>query len=227
MANNVVDKLVAKLDEQTRVAIEARPETFRSRKLLLVGSEESRYLKGVAAKARKLGLRNEWWTPAAEDDYHTFPVFDLETSQPWYDGNYYDLDNMFTDKAHGMRDGMSCTAEACLWILEELKATEGVHVCMIGRGHAVKGLAERLLLRDATVTVCHSKTRDITWPSLWADVIINSAPTMRPIPTADCIVLDVSGGMERWGESNLLNYFGPRDIGRLNISILLNRFVNR
>ena len=56
MANNVVDKLVAKLDEQTRVAIEARPETFRSRKLLLVGSEESRYLKGVAAKAKKLGL---------------------------------------------------------------------------------------------------------------------------------------------------------------------------
>lgn len=221
MANNVVDKLVAKLDEQTRVAIEARPETFRSRKLLLVGSEESRYLKGVAAKAKKLGLLCEPYEERLDNDFRSFCAFDRETSEPWYEGAYYDLDCLWDP------NDPSCTAEACLWILEELNATEGAHVCIIGRGHAVKGLAERLLLRDATVTVCHSKTRDITWPSLWADVIINSAPTMRPIPTADCTVLDISGGMERWGESNLLNYFGPQDIGRLNISILLNRFVNR
>lgn len=222
MANNVVDKLVAKLDEQTRVAIEARPETFRSRKLLLVGSEESRYLKGVAAKARKLGLLCEPYAYQLNNDLQIFCVFDRETSElAWYEGAYYDLDCLWNP------NDPSCTAEACLWILEELNATEGAHVCIIGRGHAVKGLAERLLLRDATVTVCHSKTRDFTWPSLWADVIINSAPTMRPIPTADCIVLDVSGEMERWSDCNLIHYFGPRDIGRLNISILLNRFVNR
>ena len=221
MANNVVDKLVAKLDEQTRVAIEARPETFRSRKLLLVGSEESRYLKGVAAKAKKLGLLCEPYEERLDNDFRSFCAFDRETSEPWYEGAYYDLDCLWNP------NDPSCTAEACLWILEELKATEGVHVCMIGRGHAVKGLAERLLLRDATVTICHSKTRDITWPSLWADVIINSAPVTQPIPTSDAIVLDISGGMERWSDCNVIHYFGPRDIGRLNISILLNRFVNR
>ena len=128
------------------------------------------------------------------------------------------------------QSGLSCTAEACMYILKRLDAVEGKHVCIIGRGHAVQHLAEALLACDATVTVCHSKTRDLLACTYPVDVIVNSAPGTHPLSdvtkSRGGIVLDISGSLAEWKDSNLMTYIGAQEIGRLNTALLLNRFAN-
>lgn len=217
--NDIVDELVRKVDKDTA-------EKMTPGKVLhLYGSKGSRYLKGVKAKAEKMGAAVQWLTCPPPVILGVPYVVDKESYAD--EESYVIPDNRRDDLDCTDTDGLSCTAEACLWILQKLKAMDGKNVCVIGRGHAVQRLTDALLGQDATVTVCHSKTKDPTWPALWADVIVNSAPTTQPIPTSDAIVLDISGGMERWSDCNVIHYFGPRDIGRLNTALLINRLAKR
>ncbi len=67
-----------------------------------------------------------------------------------------------------------CTAQACLEILDyyQLNAA-GKHAVVIGRSLVVgKPLAMMLLSRNATVTVCHSKTRDLPAITREADIVV-------------------------------------------------------
>ena len=50
---------------------------------------------------------------------------------------------------------------------------KGKHVVVVGRGNVVgKPLSYMLLAKDATVTICHSKTKDIKDHTLKADILI-------------------------------------------------------
>ena len=101
---------------------------------------------------------------------------------------------VFTDAPDGFPP---CTAAACVAILEHYKVPiAGKHVVVIGRSLVVGQPAALLLQRrNATVTVCHTGTRDIPALSRDADIVIAAAG--RPgLITADFLrpgqtVLDV------------------------------------
>ena len=78
----------------------------------------------------------------------------------------------------GSGEGYSpCTARACLELLDHYGiALSGKHAVIIGRSLVVsRPLAMLLLSRDATVTVCHTKTRDLPALCRTADMLVSAA----------------------------------------------------
>lgn len=69
-----------------------------------------------------------------------------------------------------------CTPLACLAILDYYGIIlEGKKAVVVGRSNVVgKPMAELLLNRNATVTICHSKTKDLKNELLQADIIISA-----------------------------------------------------
>ena len=68
---------------------------------------------------------------------------------------------------------LPCTPSGCMAILDHYGAKlEGAEVVMIGRSRIVgKPLAQMLLARHATVTMCHTRTRDLAFHTRRADVL--------------------------------------------------------
>ena len=94
-----------------------------------------------------------------------------------------------------------CTPYGCLKMLDSIGFDlRGKHAVVIGRSNIVgKPMAMMLLGRDATVTVCHSRTRDLKAHTLQADIVV-AAVGKRDVLTADmvkpgAVVIDV--GMNR------------------------------
>jgi methylenetetrahydrofolate dehydrogenase (NADP+)/methenyltetrahydrofolate cyclohydrolase len=94
-----------------------------------------------------------------------------------------------------------CTPHGCLRMLDSIGyELRGKHAVVIGRSNIVgKPMAMMLLGRDATVTLCHSRTRDLKALTLQADVVV-AAVGKRNVLTADmvkpgAVVIDV--GMNR------------------------------
>ena len=81
-----------------------------------------------------------------------------------------------------------CTAEAVIRLIEHYKIDlGGKNVCIIGRSNVVgKPLGLLLLGKNATVTVCHTATRNLAAHTLNADIIIASAGKPEMI-TADMV----------------------------------------
>lgn len=101
-------------------------------------------------------------------------------------------------KLYRGEDGMRpATAQAVIEMLDYYDIdVAGKHVVVVGRGNAVgKPLALMLLQRNATVTVCHSKTQRLADVCRNADVVVSA--TGKPglvtadFVTADSIVIDV------------------------------------
>ncbi len=69
------------------------------------------------------------------------------------------------------------TAEAVLRLLDHHRiALEGRHAVVVGRSAVVgKPVAHLLLDRNATVTICHSRTRDLAAVTRQADVLVVAA----------------------------------------------------
>lgn len=94
-------------------------------------------------------------------------------------------------------DIAACTPAAVMRMLKEAGVeVEGKHCVVVGRSNIVgKPMAIQLLLNNATVTVCHSKTVDLAEHTRRADVLIVAAGRARLI-TADmvkegAVVIDV------------------------------------
>ena len=90
-----------------------------------------------------------------------------------------------------------CTPAGCVKMLEmaglEIK---GKHAVVIGRSNIVgKPMAQLLLARDATVTICHSRTKDLAAMARQADILV-AAVGKAHFVTADmvkegAVVIDV------------------------------------
>jgi methylenetetrahydrofolate dehydrogenase (NADP+)/methenyltetrahydrofolate cyclohydrolase len=112
-----------------------------------------------------------------------------------------------------------CTPYGCMKMLESIGyELRGKHAVVIGRSNIVgKPMALMLLQKDATVTVCHSRTADLKALTLQADVIV-AAVGKRNVLTADmvkpgAVVLDV--GMNRNEEGKLcgdVDFSGVRQV---------------
>ena len=90
-----------------------------------------------------------------------------------------------------------CTPKAVMTILESYKVDiEGKDVVVLGRSAVVgKTLALMLLNKNATVTVCHSKTRNLKDKTLNADILISAIGkphyVKEDMVKKDAIVIDV------------------------------------
>jgi methylenetetrahydrofolate dehydrogenase (NADP+)/methenyltetrahydrofolate cyclohydrolase len=100
-----------------------------------------------------------------------------------------------------------CTPYGCMKMLESIHYDlKGKHAVVIGRSNIVgKPMALMLLQKNATVTICHSGTRDLKAMTLQADVVV-AAVGKRNVLTADmvkpgAVVIDV--GMNRNDEGKL------------------------
>jgi methylenetetrahydrofolate dehydrogenase (NADP+)/methenyltetrahydrofolate cyclohydrolase len=100
-----------------------------------------------------------------------------------------------------------CTPYGCMKMLESIHYDlKGKHAVVIGRSNIVgKPMALMLLQKNATVTICHSATKDLKAMTLQADVIV-AAVGRRNVLTADmvkpgAVVIDV--GMNRNEEGKL------------------------
>ena len=90
-----------------------------------------------------------------------------------------------------------CTPYGCMKMLESIGYDlRGKHAVVIGRSNIVgKPMAMMLLQKNATVTICHSATKDLKTMTLQADVIV-AAVGKRNVLTADmvkpgAVVIDV------------------------------------
>jgi methylenetetrahydrofolate dehydrogenase (NADP+)/methenyltetrahydrofolate cyclohydrolase len=112
-----------------------------------------------------------------------------------------------------------CTPYGCLKMLDAIGCDlRGKHAVVIGRSNIVgKPMAMMLLGRDATVTICHSRTKDLKAITLQADVVV-AAVGKRNVLTADmvkpgAVVIDV--GMNRNDEGKLcgdVDFAGVKEV---------------
>ena len=90
-----------------------------------------------------------------------------------------------------------CTAQGIMMLLDYYKVDiESKNVCIIGRSNLVgRPLIQMFLQKDATVTVCHSKSLDIKKYSKMADILVVAAghPNLitEDMVKDDAIIIDV------------------------------------
>lgn len=89
-----------------------------------------------------------------------------------------------------------CTPKGILLLLEEYDIDiEGKHVVIIGRSNIVgKPLSQMLLNQNATVTVCHSKTKNLSEITKTADIVISAVGKKlvgEKMLKSGCVVVDV------------------------------------
>jgi methylenetetrahydrofolate dehydrogenase (NADP+)/methenyltetrahydrofolate cyclohydrolase len=107
----------------------------------------------------------------------------------------------------GKPSTVACTPAGCMEILDHYKAElTGAEAVVIGRSRIVgKPLAQLLLARHATVTMCHTRTRDLAAHTRRADILCVAAGRPRAV-TGDMVkpgawVIDV--GINRLPDGKL------------------------
>jgi methylenetetrahydrofolate dehydrogenase (NADP+)/methenyltetrahydrofolate cyclohydrolase len=101
----------------------------------------------------------------------------------------------------GLPAFLPCTPHGILHILKRSGyATDGAHVVVVGRSNIVgrplvNMLSQKSELGNATVTMCHTRTKDLAKYTLQADIIVAAAGRPKTI-TADmvragAVVIDV------------------------------------
>ena len=89
-----------------------------------------------------------------------------------------------------------CTPKGILLLLDEYNIElNGKHVVVIGRSNLVgKPVAQMLLKRNATVTMCHSHTKNLSEITKTADIVVSAVGKNvigEKMLKSDCVVIDV------------------------------------
>ena len=89
-----------------------------------------------------------------------------------------------------------CTPKGILLLLDEYNIElNGKHVVVIGRSNLVgKTVAQMLLKRNATVTMCHSHTKNLSEITKTADIVVSAVGKNvigEKMLKSDCVVIDV------------------------------------
>ncbi|MGN1327955.1 MAG: bifunctional methylenetetrahydrofolate dehydrogenase/methenyltetrahydrofolate cyclohydrolase FolD [Clostridia bacterium] len=138
---------------------------------------------------------------------------------------------------------ISCTPYGIVKMLEEYNIPiEGKHAVVIGRSNIVgKPLSQLLLNKNATVTICHSKTKNIAEITKTADILISAVGKINMV-TKDmvkegAVIIDV--GMNRNEDGKLVgdvdfenvkeqaSYITPvpGGVGPMTIAMLMNNVI--
>lgn len=158
-----------------------------------------------------------------------------------------DVDGFHVSSAGALMIGLPgfwpCTPHGCLKMLDDIGYDlRGKHAVVVGRSNIVgKPMAMMLLARSATVTICHSATKDLAAMTRQADVVVAAVGKVNLI-TADmlkpgAVVIDV--GMNHNAEGKLcgdVDFEGckevashitpvPGGVGPMTITMLLANTV--
>ena len=115
----------------------------------------------------------------------------------------------FGNMAMGEEAYGSCTPQGIIRLLEYYNIeTEGKHAVIIGRSPILgKPMAMMLLNKNATVTICHSKTKDLKDHVLNADIVVGAVGIPKFIKADwikdDAIVIDAGYHPEKCGDIEL------------------------
>ena len=133
-----------------------------------------------------------------------------------------------------------CTPKGILLLLDEYGIElEGKHVVVVGRSNLVgKPVAQLLLKRNATVTMCHSHTKNLANITKTADIIVSAVGKNvigEKMLKSNCVVVDVgifkdengkiSGDVDFENVSKIATYISPvpGGVGPMTIaSLMLN-----
>lgn len=133
-----------------------------------------------------------------------------------------------------------CTPKGILLLLDEYNIEiEGKHAVVIGRSSIVgRPMSQMLLNRNATVTVCHSHTKNLTDIIKTADIVVSAAGKNiieGKMLKSDCVVIDVGifkdengktrGDVDFESASRVASYITPvpGGVGPMTIaSLMLN-----
>jgi hypothetical protein len=209
-----IKKLAAELDKDTANRTVRVPTT-------LVGSQDSFFLKAIKRKADKLNIPCEIAENAELDVYPV--IVDTETANiktsPFFSA-CWDIDSLYDESLYSM----SSVSEACFRLIADLMVIGGLTVTIVGRGHAVKGLAKELVRQNATVTVAHSHTVDLRHACRNQDIVIYATPELNQgIPyDTKALVIDLGNCIKN---TDLFDCEYTNRIGSLTTSVLLNRIA--
>lgn len=133
-----------------------------------------------------------------------------------------------------------CTPKGILLLLDEYNIKlEGKNIVVVGRSNLVgKPVAQMLLKRNATVTMCHSHTKNLSEITKTADIIVSAVGKKvigEKMLKSDCVVIDVgifrdengkiSGDVDFESVSKTAAYISPvpGGVGPMTIaSLMLN-----
>lgn len=133
-----------------------------------------------------------------------------------------------------------CTPKGILLLLDEYGIElEGKHVVVVGRSNLVgKPVAQLLLKRNATVTMCHSHTKNLANITKTADIVVSAVGKNvigEKMLKSNCVVVDVgifkdengkiSGDVDFENVSKIAAYISPvpGGVGPMTIaSLMLN-----
>ena len=137
---------------------------------------------------------------------------------------------------------ISCTPHGVMKLLEEYNIDlKGANVVILGRSNIVgKPLAQCLLNEDATVTICHSKTKNIKEITKNADIVISAIGKPKFVSSdmikENAVVIDVGinrlsdgivGDVDFENVKNKASYITPvpGGVGPMTIVMLLHNVV--
>lgn len=137
---------------------------------------------------------------------------------------------------------ISCTPHGVMKLLEEYNINlKGANAVILGRSNIVgKPLAQCLLNEDATVTICHSKTKNIEEITKNADIVISAIGKSKFVTEdmikEDAVVIDVGinrletgivGDVDFEEVSKKASYITPvpGGVGPMTIAMLLHNVV--
>ena len=174
---------------------------------------------------------------------HIKPATIIEAIDPWKDVDGFhphNLGRLFTGNPYHM----ACTPKGILELMDRSSiAIEGKKAVIVGRSNIVgKPVALMLLNRHATVTVCHTKTRQLSLVTRQAEILIAAAgrPEMiRANMVSDgAVIIDV--GINRMDDGRLVGDVAfsevlekasyitpvPGGVGPMTIAMLLVNALN-
>ena len=142
----------------------------------------------------------------------------------------------------GYESNIPCTPLGCYLLLKEVeKNLSGKHAVIIGRSNLNgKPMAQLLLKEDCTVTITHSKTRDLKGECIKADIIIAAVGKPKLVKRdwvkKDAIIIDVGinktesgivGDVDFEEVSKIVRAITPvpGGVGPMTIACLLNNTV--
>lgn len=214
---------IANLLETKKSLLQTIDEYIRSnrlRPLYLFGDiTKSQFIKSVWQNAIGFGFSVSCWsTPTAVPD-GAAAVVDFEHLS-YAPNNLVLVRSQDVDRSYFA--GTSACAEAIYALLTHATDLHSQRVVIIGRGHAVKGLAAGLITQNAAVSVVHSQVHQKYVQELCksADIVINAAPHIPYFLECGGLLLDVG---------SVANYDAPlyfKQIGLLTTAYLLKRCVH-
>jgi methylenetetrahydrofolate dehydrogenase (NADP+)/methenyltetrahydrofolate cyclohydrolase len=158
-----------------------------------------------------------------------------------------DVDGLHPESAGRLMLGMPglfpCTPLGIMEILDHYEiALEGAHAVVIGRSAIVgKPISLMLQQRNATVTMCHSRTRDLAAVCRSADVVVAAVGVPRLVKAdwiqPDAAVIDVGvseidgtlvGDVDTEGVQGIARIVTPhrRGVGPMTITMLLKNTLS-